>query len=246
MSQKINTLFISDVHLGTSKANADKLLEVFRNYEFDKLVILGDLIDLTSLKRKFYWKQSHFTVIQKILRMSRKGVNVVYVLGNHDHYLRSLLDERNDINVGDITITDEHVHTTISGERIYICHGDQFDGFIRLHPFLYTLGDMAYELSFKINKIYNFFRRLLGFEKWSLSAFLKTKVKNVVSFLNDFKYMAIERLRDKGGDSIMIGHTHTPAMEHMNGMNYYNTGDFCETCSYMVETVDGKIELRYA
>ena len=86
---KIRTLFISDIHLGTSKSQPDKLLEVLRNYEFDRLIIIGDFIDLTAMKRKIYWNQDHSTVIQKILRLSRKNVQVDYILGNHDYYLSS-------------------------------------------------------------------------------------------------------------------------------------------------------------
>ena len=161
--EKIKTLFISDIHLGTKKCQAEKLLEVFKNYEFEQLVIVGDFIDLTSLKRKFYWNESHSTVIQKILRFSRKGVKVNYILGNHDYYLRGLIKESN-LNVGDIEISDELFYMTTKGESIYICHGDQFDGFVRLHPFLYMIGDFAYELSFKINTIYNKIRSLFGLE----------------------------------------------------------------------------------
>ena len=237
---EIRTLFISDVHLGSSKSQADKLLEVLKNYEYENLVIVGDFIDLTSLKKKFYWNQDHSTVIQKILRSSRKGVKVTYILGNHDYYLRGLIKEEN-MNIGDITLCDEMYYETLKGEKIYICHGDQFDGFIRLHPFLYILGDWAYELSFKINKIYNFIRKSFGMEYWSLSAYLKSKVKNAISFVNDFKILSIKKLEEVGCDSIMIGHIHTPAIEE----RYYNCGDFCESCSYLIETLDGDIELLY-
>jgi UDP-2,3-diacylglucosamine pyrophosphatase LpxH len=242
--KKIRTLFISDVHLGTKKCQAEKLLEVFRKYEFENLVIVGDFIDLTSLKRKFYWNESHSTVIQKILRLSRKGVNVSYILGNHDHYLRGLIKESN-INIGDIEISDEMFYTTIKGETIYICHGDQFDGFIRLHPFLYMVGDFAYELSFKINTIYNKIRSAFGLEYWSLSKFLKSKVKDAISFVNDFKRLSIMKLEEVECDSIMIGHIHTPAIEKMEDKGYYNTGDFCESCSYIIEDFDGNIKLLY-
>ena len=237
---EVRTLFISDVHLGSSKSQADKLLEVLKNYEYENLVIVGDFIDLTSLKKKFYWNQDHSTVIQKILRSSRKGVKVTYILGNHDYYLRGLIKEE-DMNIGDITLCDEMYYETLKGEKIYICHGDQFDGFIRLHPFLYILGDWAYELSFKINKIYNFIRKSFGMEYWSLSAYLKSKVKNAISFVNDFKILSIKKLEEVGCDSIMIGHIHTPAIEE----RYYNCGDFCESCSYLIETLDGDIELLY-
>jgi UDP-2,3-diacylglucosamine pyrophosphatase LpxH len=242
--EKIRTLFISDVHLGTKKCQAEKLLEVFRIYEFEHLVIVGDFIDLTSLKRKFYWKESHSTVIQKILRLSRKGVKVNYILGNHDHYLRGLIKESN-LNIGDIEISDDIFYTTKKGETIYICHGDQFDGFIRLHPFLYMIGDFAYELSFKINTIYNKIRSVFGLEYWSLSKFLKSKVKDAISFVNDFKMLSLMKLEEVECDSIMIGHIHTPAIEDLEEKKYYNTGDMVESCSYIIEDLDGNLKLLY-
>ena len=242
--KKVKTLFISDVHLGTTKSQAEKLLDVFRELEFENLIIIGDFIDLTSLKRKFYWKESHSTVIQKVLRMSRKDINVIYVLGNHDHYLRGLIQDEN-INIGDILICDEFFYTTSKGEKIYICHGDQFDGFIRMHPFLYLLGDWAYELSFKINKVYNKIRSFFGFDYWSLSSYLKSKVKNAISFINDFKILSIRKLEEVHCDSIMIGHIHTPEIQKIGTKTYYNTGDFCESCSYLVETIDGELVLYY-
>lgn len=244
--EKINTLFISDVHLGNHKSNATKLLSVFKKYEFKTLVIVGDFIDLTSLKKKFYWNQEHSTVIQKVLKFARKGTKVIYVIGNHDFYIReSLEDNKDSINFGEIRIVDEFVYETSVGEKIFICHGDQFDGFVRLHPFLYVIGDKAYELSFRINKIYNFFRRIFGFNYWSISAHLKSKVKSAISFINDFQKLALNKAEIEGTDSIMIGHIHTPDVQKMGDKTYYNTGDFCETCSYLIEDVGGKIELRY-
>lgn len=239
---KVKTLFISDVHLGTSKCQADKLLGVLKDYEFEELVIVGDFIDLTSLKRKFYWKPDHSTVIQKILRASRKGTKVIYILGNHDYFLRGLIKEDN-INLGDILICDEYFYETSKGEKIYICHGDQFDGFIRLHPFLYVLGDLAYEMSFKINKFYNKLRKVFGMEYWSLSQYLKSKVKNAISFINDFKILSIKKVEEVRCDSIMIGHIHTPAIEKIGEKTYYNTGDFCESCSFLYEDLSGDMKL---
>jgi UDP-2,3-diacylglucosamine pyrophosphatase LpxH len=233
------------VHLGTKKCQADKLLNVLRKYEFDRLIIIGDFIDLTSLKKKFYWHSDHSTVIQKILRLSRKGVKVNYIIGNHDYYLRGLIDEQN-ISLGDIDISDYLIYKTHNGEKIYICHGDQFDGFIRVHPFLYSLGDWAYELSFKINRLYNFFRRLFRMDEWSLSSYMKSKVKNIISFINDFKTVSTRIAKEKGCQSIMIGHIHTPSIHTEGDINYYNTGDFCETCSYLIEDESGKIILKYS
>lgn len=240
---KIRTLFISDVHLGNRKSNAAALLEVFKKYEFDNLIIIGDFIDLTSLKRKFYWNVDHSTVIQKVLKFSRKGISVNYIIGNHDYYLRELIEEES-INIGDIILSDSLVFTTAKLEKIFICHGDQFDGFVRLNPILYRIGDLAYETSFTLNKVYNTLRRLIGLREWSLSKYLKGKVKNVISFINDFKTISARTAKESGCQSIMIGHIHTAAIETIDDINYYNTGDFCESNSYIIETLDGEIILK--
>lgn len=238
---KIKTLFISDVHLGSSNSSPKKLLEVFKMYDFEKLVIVGDLIDLTSLSRKFYWNSDHSAIIQKILKFSRKGVKVIYILGNHDYYIRGLIED-GPISLGDIVICDEHIHNSITGERIYITHGDSFDGFIRMHPLIYFLGDRAYYLSVYINGIYNKIRGLFGLRYWSLSSYLKTKVKNVVKFISEYEKMSKEKLLEMDCDSIMIGHTHTPDIQIGK---YYNTGDFCETCSYIIEDLEGNLILKF-
>jgi UDP-2,3-diacylglucosamine pyrophosphatase LpxH len=230
------------VHLGNRNARPDILLKVLKKYDFDKLIIVGDFIDLTSLKRKFFWNNDTSNVIQKILKYSRKeNKETIYILGNHDCYIRSLITDGN-INLGNIVICNEHIHITSKNERIYITHGDCFDGFIRMHPFLYWLGDTAYELSITINKTYNKLRAFFGLEYWSLSKYLKTKVKNVIKFINEYEKMSVNKLKEVGCDSIMIGHTHSPDI--IQG-KYYNTGDFCETCSFIAEHLNGEMELIF-
>jgi UDP-2,3-diacylglucosamine pyrophosphatase LpxH len=237
---KVRSLFISDVHLGSQKSQPSKLLEVFKTFDFDNLFILGDFLDLTSMKRGVHWTQDHSLVIQKVLRLSRKGVKVVYILGNHDFYLRGLIEDGN-ITLGDITICDDYVWTTAAGQKLYLTHGDYFDGFVRVNRFLYTLGDISYELSMRINRVYNKLRGLLGMEYWSLSAYLKSKVKNVVGFLTQYRALAARVVADKGCALIVMGHIHTPEVSD----GYVNTGDFCESCSYVVENLDGSIELKF-
>lgn len=240
MSTKIRSLFISDLHLGSSKSQADKVLELLKKYEFENIFILGDFLDLIALKRKFFWRNEHSLVIQKILRLSRRGINIVYILGNHDFYIREILND-GQIKLGDITICDEFIWTTKKNKKIYLVHGDCFDGFIRINKFLYSLGDWSYEFSIKLNKTYNLFRRLLGLDYWSLSAYLKHRVKNVVQFLTQYKKISANKLKEVECDILMMGHIHTPEISN----HYINCGDFCESCSYIVETIDGDLELRF-
>ena len=239
--EKIKSLFISDIHLGNKNSQADKLLQVFKQYEFDNLFIIGDFIDMTAMKRSFYWHTDFSTVIQKVLKLSRNNVNVVLLIGNHDFYIRALIKEQN-INLGNILICDEYIYTTIKNEKIFLIHGDYFDGFIKTHPIIYFLGDLGYELSIKINKFYNKFRKIFGLNYWSLSSYLKHKVKNIVKFLMEYKKMTEQIIVEKNCDSIMMGHTHHP--EIIEG-KYYNTGDFVESCSYMIEDLEGNIILKF-
>ena len=239
--KKIKTLFISDIHLGNKNSQPDKLLTILKEYEFENLFIVGDFIDMTSLKRKFYWNEQHSTVIQKILKLSRHGVNVTLLIGNHDFYIRSIIKDQN-INLGNILICDECIYTSISGEKIYITHGDCFDGFIATHKLLYLIGDIGYEVSIKINKIYNKIRKLFGLNYWSFSSYIKKRVKNVIKFLTEYKKTSMILVKERGCDSILMGHTHSP--EIVAG-EYYNTGDFVESCSYIIENLNGNIELKY-
>lgn len=238
---KVKSLFISDIHLGNKNSQADKLLEVLKQYEFQNLFIIGDFIDMTAMKRKFYWNQQHSTVIQKILKLSRHNINVVYLIGNHDFYIRDLIKEGN-INLGNILICDEFIYTTIKNEKILLIHGDCFDGFVATHKILYLIGDLGYELSMKINWVYNKIRKLFGLNYWSFSAYIKKQVKNIIKFLTEYKKASMQLVKDKACDSIMIGHTHSP--EIILG-EYYNTGDFVESCSYIIEDLEGNLELKF-
>jgi len=237
---KIKSLFISDLHLGNPNSQSKKVLDLLKIYEFENLFIVGDFIDMTYMKRKkFNLHQDHLTIIQKILRLSRKGVKIIYLIGNHDAYIRNFIEDSN-MYLGDILICNEYIHETLN-EKIYITHGDQFDGFIRIHPFLYWLGDNAYDFSLKINKIYNFFRKIFGFQYWSLSSHLKNKVKNAIEFINEYEKISKLKLIDMNCDSILMGHTHSPKIK----INYYNTGDFIESCSYIMEDYYGILTLNY-
>ena len=237
---KIKSLFISDLHLGNNNSQANKILELFKKYEFKNLFLVGDIIDMTYMKRKkFSWHETHLEVIQKILKYS-KDVNIYYIIGNHDMYIRNLIDNTN-IYLGNILICDDYVYET-ENERIYVTHGDQFDGFIRIHPFIYWFGDKAYELAIKINKIYNFFRKIFGFEYWSLSSHLKSKVKNAIEYINEYEKISKLKLKELNCDSILMGHTHYPKI--IKNV-YYNTGDFIESCSYIIEDYTDNLILNY-
>ena len=230
--------WISDVHLGTRGSNVGPLLNFLREHEFDTLYVVGDLIDIWSLRRRRYWPQAHNDVIQKLLRKGRKGARLVYVPGNHDEFVRRFTGE-----YGSLTIARQTVHQTADGRRLLVMHGDELDTVVQNVRWLAFVGDVGYQLLLDLNVPLNHARRWLGLGYWSLSAHVKKRVKNAVSFIGAFEEAIVRYARQHHVDGVLCGHIHSPAIREVHGVTYYNSGDFVESLSALVEHADGRIEL---
>lgn len=237
------TLFVSDIHLGTKQCQVEYLLKFIHENTFDNVFLVGDIIDIYALKHKWYWTKEHNTFIQKILRMARKNVSTTYVLGNHDEALRSFIEDDMNFSFGDIKVCNEIVYKSVSGKNVLIVHGDCFDGAIRSMGWVYFLGDRAYEFLLFINTIYNWWRRRFGMGYWSLSAYLKSKVKSAIQVASNFDELVTRKCIIDSCDIAIYGHSHTPGFKTIKTKKILNIGDHCENCTCIVETVDGKFQL---
>ncbi|OGV43020.1 MAG: hypothetical protein A2X48_11215 [Lentisphaerae bacterium GWF2_49_21] len=238
---KYKTIFISDVHLGTTVSQTDKLLKFLKENEFEKLYLVGDIVDMTAIRRRyFYWNEDNNTLLQKILRMARKGIQVEYIVGNHDIFLEFFAHEY----FGNIGLKERDVHVTANGTRCLVMHGHQFDGVIKKMPLLYWLGDTMYDFALFINIWFNRIRYLLGKDYWSLSLYLKTKVKNVVKFIGNYEQLVIHEVKkDTSIGAVIVGHIHMAADKEISRIRYLNCGCWTEFCSAVVEHEDGRLEL---
>lgn len=239
MARRIRTLFISDVHLGTRGCQAAALLSFLKAHDAEQIYLIGDIIDGWRLKASWHWPQLHNDVVQKLLRQARKGVRIVYIPGNHDEFLRDYAGS----NFGGVEIVEEAIHRTADGRRILILHGDKFDDVVRNMKWIAHLGDAAYDFAIFLNRYVGVVRRKLGLPYWSFSAYAKQKVKKAVAFISAFEEaVAIDATRHQV-DGVMCGHIHQPAIRKLGAITYYNTGDWVESCSAIVEMVDGALEL---
>lgn len=229
---KIKALFVSDIHLGSKGCNDIYFLETLKLYKPEKLFLVGDFIDGWLLRKRHYWPQTHTNVVQKILKLSKKGTQVVYITGNHDDFLRLY----EDLNFGQINITDEFIYNDY-----YIVHGDKYDGVVKLH-WLGKLGAYGYELAIGID---NFLKKI-GF-KISLSSYLKRKVKDAVKFITNFENELIRQAKLRGCKGVICGHIHRPKdVFTKDSIHYLNCGDWIENNSYIIQKLDGSFELcRY-
>ncbi|MEM8651335.1 MAG: UDP-2,3-diacylglucosamine diphosphatase [Pseudomonadota bacterium] len=239
LKTKYRTIFVSDIHLGTKRSRADLFLHFLKNTECEKLYLVGDIIDNWALKRKWHWSQEHNDVIQKILRKARKGTKVVYIPGNHDEKFRDFTHQ----SFGGVHVRMNDVHITADGKRYLILHGDEFDGVVLYAKWLAHLGDRAYEMAVNLNHYFNRARKILNLPYWSLSAFLKRRVKRAVEFVGNFEDAVVRKAKSKNVDGVVCGHIHTPEMRYIDGIHYCNDGDWVETCSALVEHEDGRLEL---
>ena len=229
---------ISDVHLGTRGCKAEALLDFLREHDFDTLYLVGDLIDIWALRRGIFWPQEHNDVIQKLLRKGRKGAEIIYIIGNHDEFLRSFYG-----NFASVTLQKNAIHTTADGRRILIMHGHELDTVVQNMGWLAHVGDIGYVLLMRCNGVVNFFRRRFGMGYWSLSAYVKAEVKNVVSFIGKFEESIVRYAQERDVDGVLCGHIHTAALRRIDGIDYYNTGDWVESGTAIVEHHDGTMEL---
>jgi UDP-2,3-diacylglucosamine pyrophosphatase LpxH len=236
---RYRAVFVSDIHLGTAGCQAGPLLDFLKTHPSDHLYLVGDIFDGWQLRKRWYWPQSHNDVVQKLLRRARKGCRVVYVLGNHDEFARQFSGHR----FGGIEVAEEAVHVTADGRELWVIHGDAFDGVVQCARWLAHVGDSLYELSLRINRHLNHWRARFGLPYWSLSAFLKHKVKKALNYVTSFEAAVAREARRRGHDGVVCGHIHRAEMRDIDGVLYCNDGDWVESRSALVEHFDGRLEL---
>ena len=238
-TRKYRSLFISDTHLGTKGFQSELFLDFLKHHDAETIYLVGDIIDFWRLNRTWYWPQQHNDVIQKLLRKGRKGARIIYVPGNHDEFLRGYIGT----HFGGIEVMRRTIHTTAKDERLLVIHGDEFDVVVRYARWLALLGDVGYEFALYCNTHFNYVRRKLGFPYWSLSAWLKLKVKNAVNFIGEFEQALAAEASRMDVHGVVCGHIHHAADRYLEGVRYLNCGDWVESCTALAEREDGTLEI---
>ncbi|MDP9096840.1 MAG: UDP-2,3-diacylglucosamine diphosphatase [Pseudomonadota bacterium] len=246
LSDRYRSVFVSDMHLGTRGCRSDFLADFLEQVSCERLYLVGDIIDGWRLRKTWFWDANHDRVVRAILRHAKRGTEIVYIPGNHDEMFRAWLpqsQEAHQFEVAGIEVRRETSHVTASGKRLLILHGDEFDGVVRYAKFLARLGDSAYTAALVANRWLNAVRRIMGYDYWSLSQWLKRQVKGAVKAIDRFETALAADAKKRGFDGVVCGHIHHAEMRMVDGILYCNTGDWVESCTALVEHGDGKLEL---
>ncbi len=233
------SIWISDIHLGTKHSRVAELLEFLRVVECKYLYIVGDFIDGWELKYRWYWRDDYNVLIQKLLRKSRKHTRIIYITGNHDEFMEQFIGTR----FGQVTMARQAMHTAADGKRYLVIHGHQADGLTQFNHLLEKLGSHLYNWILDFNLYFNRLRRALGFGYWSLAAYLKLKTKSAVKFVTEYEGTLASMAKNQQADGVICGHIHRAEIKMIEGVQYFNCGDWVESCTALMEDFDGKIKL---
>ena len=237
--RRYRSVWISDIHLGTRGCNAEMLVSFLRSIETDTLYRVGDIIDGWRLKKGWFWPDAHNEVLRRVLKKAHRGTRVVFVCGNHDEMLRPYAG----LSFGGVELVLETIHTTADGRRLLVTHGDSFDAVVLYHRWLAVLGDQAYELMMRLNIVFNVIRRAFKLPYWSLSAYLKKRVKNAVQYIGQYEDAVAHEAAVRGLDGIVCGHIHSAEIRQYGAITYYNDGDWVESCTALVEDFTGALSI---
>ncbi len=226
MKMYINTLIVSDIHLGSPFARPKEVLELLQGFNFKRLILLGDIFDDLNFKRL---KKEHWNLLSYIRKLSNPGKNieVVWVEGNHDE---GLIDKLSHL-IG-IEAYSEY-EFEISGNKIIAVHGHQFDRFLNENIFISNISSFIY------NKIQKYDR-----ENQALSRFIKRKSKGWLRLSHKVADSAIEYAKKKNRDTVICGHTHQTLQKNTGGIKYFNTGCWTDIPStYITIDFEGNVRI---
>lgn len=241
MKTYYKTIIVSDVHLGTKGSKSKEIARFLKQFHCDNLILNGDIIDGWQLKKSGSWKRKHTRFFNRVLKMmENQSTNVFYLRGNHDDFLDQILP----LQIGKLQILADMTYES-NGKTYFITHGDVFDSITTNLRWIAYLGDVGYTFLLWLNRVVNYYRYKKGLPYFSLSQFVKGKVKQAVSYVDDYETELAKMAKAKGCDGIICGHIHKAENRMIDGIHYLNSGDWVETMSALAEDHEGNWELIY-
>ncbi|PWQ99731.1 UDP-2,3-diacylglucosamine diphosphatase [Leucothrix arctica] len=233
------SIFISDTHLGSRGCKSALLLDFLEQHDCQNLYMVGDIFDGWRLRKRWFWQPDYDDIIQNVLARAQRGAKVVYLSGNHDGFTRNFTGH----SMSKIELADECIHITADNKKMLVLHGDRFDGVVKFPAWLTKLGDAVYENLVIVNRYYNLLRTRMGYPYWSLSGYIKENTKSAVQYIAAYEEACAKEARQRNFDGVICGHIHHAAIREIDGIMYYNDGDWVESCTALAEDYDGQFHL---
>jgi UDP-2,3-diacylglucosamine pyrophosphatase LpxH len=232
---RFRSIFLSDVHLGSPRSQAELLLDFLAHHEAQFLYLVGDIADDAVAFPPTVWPESHRAVLERLRGFASAGTRVHYMRGNHDPTFHELW------GVGpDLASSLELEHETADGRRLWVVHGDGFDAALHRRRWLARLGDAAARA---LESACDTLERLVRRRRGRLAQRLRERCKAWLGYTRSFERSAMRAARSRAVDGIICGHVHSAASRTVDGLYYGNGGDWVGSATALVEHVDGRLEL---
>jgi UDP-2,3-diacylglucosamine pyrophosphatase LpxH len=239
MALSFRTLWLSDIHLGTSASRADDLLDFLGTIHADKIFLVGDIIDLQRMQSKPQFPDAHRRLVSRLIHLGNTDTDVVYIPGNHDYQFRDLAGR----DICGIPVVLDAEHRTVDGRRLLVTHGDVLDGRIRRGTNLEKFGAAAYGMLMQLDVMINQLRSRLGHDYLSIGAGIKYRLSSANEYIRRFEEVAAAYAAERGFDGIVCGHIHRPAVRLLDGILYANDGDWVEHRTALAEDERGALHI---
>lgn len=224
--REVDTFVVSDVHLGTDLSRPAALLATLQRYNFRRLILLGDILDDLNFHRL---PRRHWDLLAYLRTLSNpeRGVEVVWIGGNHDYLLSRLT--RNFLGLP----VRSRYQWMYEGKTFLAMHGHQFDSFIERHPLITESACFLY----------------CAIQRWErehhrLSHFLKRMSKTWLKVSDLVAEGAVAYAVRRGADHIFCGHTHLPMSRVFKNVTYHNTGCWTEKPATFITVSERDVNLE--
>ena len=231
--------FISDVHLGTPDCKASYLLDFLRQLRCEKLYLVGDIIDMEALTRRHGWHADHSAVMAEVFAIARRGVEVIYIPGNHDAPLRGMAGQ----TIGGVKVRLDAVHEGADGRRYRVSHGDEYDPEQIGRGWMVHLGTAMHRVICWSNRRLHGVRRRLALPYLPLSIIIKSHIGRALAYIRAYENRVAIDAGQRGFDGHICGHIHYGQVRQIEGVLYLNDGDWVEHCTALIEDQTGAMEL---
>ncbi|MFH1369195.1 MAG: UDP-2,3-diacylglucosamine diphosphatase [Elusimicrobiota bacterium] len=222
--EKLNTIIISDVHLGSPNSRAFDLTATLKSMRFKRIVINGDMFEDLNFEKL---TSTHWELLEHIGKLSRRDVEVVWIKGNHDGKFQRLMSYM----IG-IPVREEFIWEA-GGRRFIALHGHQFDSFISNNKILGRL----------LASMYTSFQRVVSSQlfDWIMLKLADRWLRATEQIAG----LALEYAVKKKCDVVVCGHTHFMYNITKDSTEYYNTGCWNNKPSYLLAVEDdGSVNLK--
>jgi UDP-2,3-diacylglucosamine pyrophosphatase LpxH len=236
--QKLRAVFISDVHLGAPHAHADELASFLSSLDCERLYLVGDIVDLWWVsRRRATWNKAETRVLDLLRRMPKRGIEVIYIPGNHDSALRAIGGQL----LAGVQVRAKAEHVSSNGQRLLITHGDQFDRHVRFCKVQKAIGGYFYDGLLDFDAYANALRKRFGMPRFSLANWIKARNGQAKDYLQRFELAVMDSALHRGFDGAVCGHIHHSKLTQTECFTYANCGDWVENLTAIAEDADGAL-----